>query len=299
MRLNLFKPGGAQILIELDKPDGPYYPGDGVLVKFSILAEKNLRVERLWCGLHAWERVNTEDVDGYSTSWETVNNWVARHILRENFDLASGATTQHSLRLWVPNDAFPPALGIFITAGWDIEVHIELTQRKSDISTKIALPLVVSPPDKRQQPGQYGDSSQSELLKMELGLPRLTFLEGRQIIGSLRLQLNKPLRISQAHLELWRQECVQSPNVGGYQKVRIKQLKLGGHRNFTSGEDYTYPFIFRVPVQNCPSRQTESTTITYFLRGVLVRRFRKDLFVEAEIFLYGNEWLLGSCDNPS
>ena len=73
MPVNPFKPGGANIEIELDKPDGPYFPGDHVEIVITLKPEKDLHVDTLWCGMHAWERITTEDSDGYSTQWTTVD----------------------------------------------------------------------------------------------------------------------------------------------------------------------------------------------------------------------------------
>ena len=285
MPVNPFKPGRAKFHIELDKPDGPYFPGQDVEVQITLIPEKDLHIDKLWCGLRGWERITTEDLDGYSTHWSTVDDYVSRETIRTNFDLQAGVQCTFRLRLWIPKDAFPPAEGISISAGWDIEVHLDLGFKR-DIMSKAALPLVVPPAGENAGEGEYGDPSHPEKVDMRLRLPTLEFIEGTAVEGTLIVEPLKGFNANEARIQLLRVELGHSSRVRTNHTIRVESLKLGGKAHLNPGELYNFPFSFNIPVQKCPSRSTQGTTITYILQGVLSRRLRKDYCVDAEITLY-------------
>jgi len=289
MPVNPFKPGGANIQIVLDKPDGPYFLGDYVEVEICLSPDKDLHIDELWCGLHAWERITTEDSDGYSTNWSTVDEYVTRETLRANFDLQAGVQRTFRLRLWIPKDAFPPAEGISISAGWDIEAHLDLAEGKRDIVGKTALPLVVPPSGENVGEGEYGDASHPDEVDMRLRLPALDYSEGTAVEGALIVEPLKGFNANEVRIQLLRVELGHGSRVRTNHTIRIDQHKLEGKVRFIPGGIQNFPFSFDIPIQNSPSRSTRSATITYILQGVLSRRFRKDYCVDAEISLYGGE----------
>ncbi len=172
VRFNPFKPGGARIKIDLDRSQGPYYPGDELELEVTLLADTDLNVEKFWCGLVSWEQVTSEDSDGYSTSWKTLDELEAEQVLAGNFEIASGAERTFQLRFWIPKDAFPPCSGIYVSGGLQVQARLELASQK-DIIHKIEVPLVVAPPEKRPPAGEHKGSNQPEELVMGLWLPAL------------------------------------------------------------------------------------------------------------------------------
>jgi hypothetical protein len=286
MPVNPFKPGGANIHIELDKPDGPYHPGDAVEVQITLIPEKDLHIDELWCGMRGWERITTEDADGYSTTWSTVDDLSTRETIRTNFGLQAGVRRAFHLRLWIPRDAFPPAEGVSISAGWDIEAHLDLGFKR-DIAGKAALPLVVPLADMPASEGEFGESSHPDVVNMRLRLPALEYIEGTKIQGELVIEPHKGLKTNQVRIQLLRKEMGHGGRVRTNHTIRIEQLQLGGKARFNPGDLYRFPFSFELPIQNCPSRSTRSTTISYILQGVLSRRLRVDYCVDADITLYG------------
>ena len=288
MPVNPFKPGGANIQIELDKPDGPYRPGEDVEIQITLTPEKDLHINELWCGMRGWERITTEDADGYSTTWNTVDDYAARETISTNFDLQAGVLRTFQLRLWVPRDAFPPAEGVSISAGWDIEAHLDLGL-KHDIAGKAGLPLVVPPPGAQVSEGEYGGPSHPDAVDMRLRLPTLEYVEGTKMEGTLLVQPHKGINANQIRIQLVRKEMGHGARVRTSHTIRTEQLKLEGKVRLNPGELFCFPFSFELPIQNCPSRSTRSTTIDYILQGVLSRRLRVDYCVDAGITLYGGQ----------
>jgi hypothetical protein len=124
---------------------------------------------------------------------------------------------------------------------------------------------------------------------MHLRLPALEFIEGAKIEGTLVVKPHKGFNANQVRIQLLRKELGHGTRVRTKHTIRIEQLKLEGKVRLNPGELYSFPFSFEIPIQNCPSRSTRSTTINYILQGVLSRRLRADYCVDAGITLYGGQ----------
>lgn len=285
--INPFKPDGAQIKIDLDRPHGPYNPGDEAEILVTLLGEKDLHVDRFWCGLRSWEQVTTEDSDGYSTNWKTMDELEAEQVLAENFDIASGAMRTFRMRFWIPKDAYPPCKGIYINGGLQVQTRLELGLRRT-IDQKIELPLVVPLPAEGSPEGEYGVSSRPDAVDMLLWLPGLEFLEGGVIEGRLTILGREKITAKEVRLQLLRVEHGHGSRVRTKHSLKIESKQVAGRTQVSPGRRSEFSFKFNLPQMGCPTRVTPSADINYIFQGVLNRRWKADYTVDVPIRIYAS-----------
>jgi hypothetical protein len=280
-----FLGGGAEIAIELDRPGGPYYPGDVIQTAVTVTSEKESKISGFHVGLLAWELSISEDSEGNTSRRQTVDETVAGETLIDEMTLAAGFRGTYQVDLPIPADAFPPYASSSIRSGWLVKATVERGFKK-DTTVEVEVPLVVPPPGEHAQPGEYGEASHPGEADMRLWLPGLEWVEGETIEGRLVIKPVKAIDAGEVRVHLRRQEKVHVPRYKGSSTDWIDRVVLAGKTRFQAGQEVGLPFSFPIPVMGCPTRRTESTTVTYTLQAALSRRLRKDYTVGTEIWLY-------------
>jgi hypothetical protein len=278
----------ADITIDLDRPAGPYYPGDVIHAALVLESRKDVQVRQFSAGLLAWELCISEDSDGDSSRTTTLNEFVTEETLVADMTLAAGFRGSYRLDLPVPRDAFPPYQSSTIHSGWLVKAVLDRGLKK-DVTAEVPVPLVVPPPGERAQPGEVGEASHPDQAGMRLWLPRLDWVEGETVEGRLLVNARKGFDAGQVRVQLVRREKVHTSRHKLSNTDWIDRVELAGKTRFEVGQAAEFDFGFDIPVMGCPTRHTEATTVTYTLQGVLGRRLRKDLTVDAELRLYNGQ----------
>jgi hypothetical protein len=280
-----FGKSAAEIAIELDRPEGPYYPGDVIRATIHLESQKELKIAGFSAGLVAWELIISEDSEGSKSKRSTLDEVVAGETLIEGMTLAAGFQGTDQVELPIPADAFAPYASSSIRGGWSVRATLD-GGRKKGTSAEVDLPLVVPPPGERAQPGEVGESSHPGDVEMRLWLPSLEWIEGETVEGRLLITPRKKFDAGEVRLQLQRQEKMQAPRYKGSNTDWIDRVVLAGKTRFQPGQVTELPFEFPIPAMGCPSRRTEATTVTYTLRASLTRRLRKSFTATTEIWIY-------------
>jgi hypothetical protein len=280
--------GGAEIAIALDRPGGPYYPGDVIHAAITLESEKETKISGFRIGLLAWELSISEDSDGQTSRRETVDEMVAGETLIDDMALAAGFRGAYQVDLPIPRDAFPPYASSSLRSGWLVKATVDRGLKK-DVTAEVELSLVVPPPGEHAQPGEVGESSDPDTVELRLWLPSLEWVEGETIEGRLLIQPRKSFDVGEVRLNLKREEKVHVPRYKSSSTDWIDRVVLAGKTRFQPGQEADLPFSFPIPVMGCPTRRTESTTVIYTLQAALSRRLRKDYTVSTEIWLYNGQ----------
>ena len=182
MPISFLKGNGANIDIQLDRPEGPYRPGDNVHADITLQVEKDLKVRQFRAGLLAWEEFIQEDSEGDATSRSTLNEYIGEDVLLTDEPLQAGVTRAYHLDWRIPEDAFPPYSSGLIRSGYQVAAIVDLGFKR-DIRHQVPVRLVVPPPGFEIHPGEYGEVSHPDKVDMKLWLPRLEWAEGETIEG--------------------------------------------------------------------------------------------------------------------
>jgi hypothetical protein len=295
MAFGLFKGSSVNISLQVDRPAGPYYPGDIVHADITLEAEKDMRVREVRAGLVFWERYQWADSSakgGTSHHWSTDEMWVSQEILIPEGSIPGDLWQTYSCDWQIPVDAPPSYGGKISQTRWLAKVTVD-RKLKTDINEEVEFPLIVPPSGQMVQPGEYGEVSHPDAAHIHLRLPRLEFVEGETINGQLLVEPWKDFDVSEVRLELIREEYV--PRDDGNRHTAIEQkLQLERKTRFQTGTPAVYDFTVHIPDQGCPTRQTRNSRVNWSIKTTLNRRLRKDFTVEQEILVHnghkGSSW---------
>jgi hypothetical protein len=285
MPFNFLKGDNAHIEVKIDRPEGPYYPGDSLQAKVTLRAEKELKVGKLGAGLLFWEQYISEDSEGDTTRRTTAQEFAEQEVFLEGEYLSQGAQRSFAVKWKLPQDAVPPYTSDLIRSGWSVQVELDAGLRQSQ-TLDVPVPLVVPPPGEKIHQGRFGEASHPKKVEMHLELPRLEWVEGETIRGTLLVMPEEAVKVREVRVQISRQQRVH------IKRARVKHSdtaaveKLIGKRNIDANRSFDVPFEIDVPARGAPTRATDATTVTYTLQGVLSRRLRRDYTVSAEIEIY-------------
>jgi hypothetical protein len=285
MPIGFLKGNGASINIQLDRHEEPYYPGDPILVDFSLQTEKELKIRQFRAGLLAWENFTQEDSEGDETTRSTLNEYIEEHILLDNETLPPGISREFRQSWRIPEDAFPPYSSGLIGSGYSVEAVIDLGLKRN-IREQVPVRVVIPPPGIEIHPGEYGEISHSESVDMRLWLPRLEWIEGESIDGELIIIPKEKIGATGVRLQINREQRVHAPRfkINNYDVVGKDQVY--GKIKFEPGRSHKFPFSLSIPEAGAPSRKTEATTVTYKIEGIISRRLRRDFKVNTEVHVH-------------
>lgn len=275
----------ATVSLELDRPEGPYYPGDEVQARVLLESQKGTSAKRFRVGLWAWEQCIQEDSEGSDTKRTAFSDFVAAETLFLDRELAPGTRQSYEVALRIPEDAFPPYHSSSIRSGWSVRAVLERSLKK-DVEGELVLPLVVPPTGLKAKPVEGGEASHPQEVEMRLSLPSLEWVEGDTIEGKLTVIPRKAFDAGEVRIQLVRQEKVHMPRFKSSSTNWLDRVSLAGKTRFQQGQIAEWLFEYPLPELGRPSRQTEATTVTYCLRASLGRRLRKDYTVEVEIDVF-------------
>lgn len=285
MPISLFG-GGPQVTVALDRPEGPYYPGDVVHVTVTVDSEKENKISGLRVGLQGWEGGFTRSDDGSVSSYTLATHEVASETLMGETRLPAAFHQTYRVALPIPSDAFPPYSSSTLTCTWAVQASAGQPLKK-DATCEVDVPLVVPPPGERVQAGEFGESSDAATVDLRLWLPRLEWVEGETIAGRLLIHPRKVFDAHEVRVSLRRVDMIHAPRhkmTGTYPPI-VKAV-LAGKTHFEPGQGHDMPFSLPLPAKGQPTVGTEWCTVSYTLKGVLGRRLRKDFVTETEIWLY-------------
>ena len=276
----------TSVQIDLDRPAGPYYGGDLVQATITLQNDKELAVRGAgaWLVLreeYQWRRIN---VKGHVESHtDTEESRYAAVDLEQEGTIPPG-THSYPVSLRLPDDAVAPYAGKITKNGWLVQCKFDCP-KAFDPEAEVEVPLVVPPPGRNVEPGEYGEARRCDEAELRLWLPRLEWVEGETIEGKLLVRPRNNFSVSEARLELIRTEHV--PRFQGHTHTQAEgKVKLAEKVEFWPAQAAEYPFALPLPRKNLPARSTQFSTTTWSIKVTLARRLRKDAEIGTEIEIY-------------
>jgi hypothetical protein len=285
MALRPFARREKDLTIALDRPSGPYHPGDTIHVTVSYEPRRDATVRELRVALASWEVYISEDSEGHTTRRTLTDATIGEEIAPVADVVGAGSTLGYEAEWRIPPDIAPPYAGDSLKCGLSVRATVDVA-RGRDASESLVVPLVVAPPGERVVAGLYGDASHPDTADMHLWLPSLEFVEGEAIHGRLSVVAGQSIDARSVRVGLVRRERVHAPRLKTTATQQVSSDEPAGRTRLDEQQQVEIPFTLRIPAGGCPSRKTELTTVSYTLEAALTRRFRKNYRVEARVFLY-------------
>lgn len=276
----------TKVAVELDRPAGPYYPGDVIHATVTLDSEKETQISELRVGLLAWEVSFVEGDNGSGSRHVTVDETVAQQTLMGETTLAAGFHETYQVDLPILADAFPPCASPSLESNWRLKATADL-RHKVDVNASVRVLLVVPPPGEHAQAGEVGESSEPGTVDLRLWLPGLEWVEGETIEGRLLIRPRKGFDVGEVRVDLRREEKIHASRYKHSTTYpSIDRVVLAGKTRFEAGQQVDLPFRLPIREMGCPTRRAASSTVVYTLQATLSRRLRKNYTVGTEIWLY-------------
>jgi len=290
MAIRPFARRGKELTIELDRPTGPYYPGDPVHIAVTYVPRKDVSVRELRATLAAWEVHISEDSKGHRTRRTLSDQAIEQEMVAVDDMVRAGSNLTYQADWRTPLDIMPSYAGDSLRCGLSARVQVDVA-RSRDASESVVVPLLVPAPELRTEPGWYGDPSHPEKADMRLRLSSLEWVEGETVSGRLSVTPLEAFDAREVRVNLIRREQVHAPRLRTKAAQRVSKAKAAGKTRFEPHQRVELDFSLDVPAAGRPSRQTEHTTVAYTIEAVLSRRLRKSYKVEVEVFVYESSGL--------
>jgi hypothetical protein len=280
-----------ELTLTIDRPQGPYYPGDVIHATLQVKAEKDSKVNgvRVALVLKTKYQELTEQTDTQTQQKTTVKHDVtAEQEVDKQAPL--GQTTLHgeqtiSADLRIPPDAQPPYASTLIETHWVVKATIDRPMA-SDINQEIELPLIVPAPGSRSMASEYGNASDLNVAAMRFSLPSLEFTNGETLQGKLLVEPHQSFDVREVRLELICREAVSEGSAPNTSETVDQKIQLSGSTKMQSGQQVGYPFTFLIATKGRPTYQSPKAQVHWVLKASLDRAFASDDVVEQELFLF-------------
>jgi len=277
--------GGFHVAIDVDQPEGSYYPGDEVSGKILIESEVGLDTREVIAGLVYVQQhqVKARSSQNPVVRWETEERWVDKEVL--NVDrIPAGYKQTYPFSWRIPPDALPPCSGQIVRNHWAILVKVD-RPRARDVVSEAEIPVIV-PPHGPMEGGHFSSQEGPVAAYMSFNLPRLAFAEREILSGELMVGVHKSnLEVRGVRVELIRRERVTLED-GKTRTVTEQKTQLAASTTFEVDKPQTFEFKLPVATCGCPSLVATNTEVSWHLRGVLDRASSKDIMIQQEIYLF-------------
>jgi hypothetical protein len=298
---DFLKGGKASVKLTLDRPISmeeppahPYYLGETVHARLTLVSEKDLKIQEGRIALVYHEEYQyrhhrrTTDSHGHSrttvaTAWDTDEREANRQVFLGETTIPGGSTKTYEFDLPIPTNAAPSARAEIVRIKWLVKATLDC-RMAGDIEDRVDLPVFAAAPGTSVQAGEYGASSEPDEADLVFSLPGKEWVTGETIAGRLQVRPKKEFDVTEIRVELARRQNV--PRGVGNEHVASIPVKLSDGTRLTPGQNLTLTFNIAIPVPVPATFSTPNSTLKWLLRGMLARRLRKDTFVEEEIFIY-------------
>ena len=297
MPFGLFEKG-ADVTLTVDRPQGPYYPGDTIRATIGLEVEKPVKVREVRVVLLLQQKYKTlveRDVaqtgtgGATTTTKETVEvmstneKEVEKQIPIREGELSAEQTVSVELR--IPPDAAPVYTSPNIETHWVIKVTVDRPMA-SDANAEMQLPLIVPPPGHYARPGEYGTASNMNVAPMRFSLPKLEYVNGETLSGELIVEPREAFEAREVRIELLHEERVTEGSKPNEVTTSDQKVQIAGSTKLQPGSNQTYNFSLMVVPKGQPTYVDPKATSRWLLKATLDRPWATDAEVTQEIYVY-------------
>ena len=264
-----------------------FQPGDEVEARVELMPREDFHVR---LGKVELVRVETcvqitRSQYGTHYSRKTRDTSLAEETLMENRTIRRMGGSSTDVRFVLPPDSLPTMSGAVvqkIEPGIAYEVRVSLdVARGRDISESQEFTLGGIPTPDDAPPLPAVERAEHRQCALALELSRSRAKSGDRIEGSLRADMLDDVEVAGVRVELVRSEKFGNEA----QDHVVDKADFDRDATLQSGQAREWRFSLDVGQVDVPSLETDNSSVTWLVKGILDRKMRRDLRVEREIIV--------------
>lgn len=294
---DFLKGGKVTLNVEIDRPSGPYHPGETVKATATLDTSRELKVRSGRAALirqeeyeYSYESTDSDGDTSYDTMWSQDRTVMDQQEFLGETVFPAGTQEIYHFTFTLPLTAQPTGSGSIFRLNWLVEITLD-RKMAGDVNGEAEVVVVSTPPGQAIAQGEYGQGQSDEPDQAELTflLPGQEWLPGQTLTGELRIYPHKSFTANEIRLELVQYENVPYDQ-GNTDETTIVEVKLADKTQFNPDEPLSCPFQLALPADMVPSTAGDWGAITWYLRGILARTLRSDTHGETEIMVYSGRF---------
>lgn len=290
---DFLKGGKVTLDVAVERPEGPYHPGETVNVTATLDTSRELKIRSGRVALirqedyeYSYESVDSDGNAAYDTRWSQDRTAADQQEFLGETVFPAGTQETYHFSFTLPLTAQPTGSGSIFRLKWLVEIALD-RKLAGDVNGEAEVVVVSTPPGQAATQGEYGQgqSSEPDQADMTFFLPSQEWLAGQTIAGEMRIYPHKTFTASEIRLELIRHESVPYDE-GNIDDTVVLKVKSADKTQFNAEEPLGCPFQITLPPEITPSTEGDWGAITWYLKGILARTLRSDTYGETEIKVY-------------
>ena len=260
-------------------------PGDEVEARVELMPREDFHVR---LGKVELVRVETcvqitRSQYGTHYSTKTHDTSLAEETLMENQTVRRLGGSSTNVRFALPKDAFPTLNGAVVQKiepgiAWEVRVSLDVARGRDIVeSQEFTVDRIPTPDDASPLPVVEEAAHRQCALILDLSWSRAR--SGDRIEGSLCAEMLEDVDAAEVRVELVRAEKFGNEA----QDHVVDKATFDRDATLRSGQTREWRFSLDVGQVSVPSLETEKSSVTWRVKGILDRRMRRDLRVEREI----------------
>ena len=260
-------------------------PGDALDARVELLPREDFHVR---LGKVELVRVETcvqitRSQYGTHYSKKTHDTVLAEETLMENQIVRRLGGSSTKVRFALPQDALPTLSGATVQKiqpgiAYEVRASLDVT-RARDISRSQAFSVARIPAPHDAPPLPVVEEAAHRQCALALDMSRSQARSGDRIEGSLRAEMLEEVAAVGVRVELVRVEKFGNES----QDHVVDKIAFERDAPLLSGETHEWRFTLDIGRVGAPSLETEKSSVTWLVKGILDRNLRRDLRVEREI----------------
>lgn len=300
--MGLFGGKLPELAIQLERPDGVYFPGETVRAAVTVAAEDGAKFKEVRAGLLLEEKYQTierhRDSDGdtsYNHVWRTNEQWVGREQLASG-SLPKGFRQSFNYEWRLPELLQPYCQGKIVVARWLVKATVDRKLAR-DVNAETPLYVVVPAPARPAQGGRLAEeNSAPDVASMWFELPRLEYVQGETVTGRLLVEPRQDLSPRSVQISLVRHEVV--PGGDRTNVENVVEARQDYAAQLRAGQPAAFDFSFGVPAKWCPTYQSGSGRVGWRLSATLDLAWKRDVHAWQGIQVFNGAALTSEQQQP-
>tara|TARA_B100000315_G_scaffold243144_1_gene266196 strand:+ start:85 stop:918 length:834 start_codon:yes stop_codon:yes gene_type:complete len=273
--LSRFRRSNSDLSLEVG--DGPYWPGDKVEVRASLLPRKSFyaregRIELVCIETYYVQLSQGAPMQHTRELWRSATPFLSETQAIEGLPYGGKGI------LSLPPDAPPTVNGDAADITWRVQAAVDVAGAR-DIHQHHDV-LVLSRVPERSPP-ETAEKTYDHCT-LSLSLSSTTVEEGETLEGRFRVEVRQNLSVQGIRVELECQEKAKDKEVW----IVKDPVLLRNREDLAAGQILEWPIRLHVPRHRLPSTEVHDTLVVWRVKGILDRHSRLDLDVEQKISVY-------------